>query len=167
MSENNSMLSRITKKLGLSPDVNKEENMTTENIVEAASEVQALQAAFNLKSEELATALANIATLQATIDAYAQKEVQAQADALKAKMDARMSAIKANLGDDKAEAFMEATKGLDDAAFAAITSAMAGSLAAEAKSDMFVEVGVETKAEAPVEEEKAPLHFKNFIKKGK
>lgn len=130
---------------------------------EANVALAALQASFDEQASQLVAALESVASLQASLESFQAAAAQAKADAHKVKMSSRLAAVEANLGTDKAPAFMEATKELDDTAFAAICSAMAGTLKAEAESELFKEVGVETKAEATVEVK--PVHFNKFIKK--
>lgn len=70
----------------------------------------------------------------------AEKELLLAAQAA-AKMTARMGKIEAAIGTEKAAGLMAATEGLEDAAFEAVVSALAGSVDAEAKTGMFQEVG--------------------------
>lgn len=172
------MLDAIKKKLGITPDVH-EENMSVEkpeaqaelaNVEAAAEQFATLQASFDAQAAQLSAALESVTTLtaaletaKASLEGFEAAAAEAVASAETVRMDARMANLKANLGDDQAPAMFEATKNLDDTAFAAICSAMGKTLSAEANSDLFTQVGVETKAEANVAE--TVPHFKNFIKK--
>jgi len=152
------------------PEQPKEETMNVEENaqVELASHGAVVAELAAMKTEMAsfkAAAEAMKAEYEEKLSAYAAAEEKAQADALAVKMAARRTAVEANLGTEKADAFMEATKELNDTAFAAICSAMAGTVKAEAESDLFKEVGVETKAEAVAEPK--VTHFKQFIKGNK
>jgi hypothetical protein len=56
-------------------------------------------------------------------------------------MTARKEQLVATLGDDKAQALLAATDGVDDAVFSAIATAMTGKMEVEAASSLFVEQG--------------------------
>lgn len=99
------------------------------------------------------------------LSAYAAAEEQAKADALAAKLEARRKQVEAQMGTEKAADFMAATEGMDDAKVDSFLKIFATNAAAEAKSEMFNEVGVETKADA--KEEPKVTHFKQFIKGNK
>lgn len=178
------MLDKLKKKLGIMPanpeasqevtqagalpEQQKEETMNVEEKaqVELASHEAVVAELAAMKTEMAsfkAAADAMKAEYEEKLSAYAAAEEKAKADAVAAKLATRRAAVEANIGTDKADAFMEATKELDDTAFAAICSAMAGSAKAEAESELFKEVGVETKAEATAEPK--VTHFKKFIKK--
>lgn len=140
------------------------------NVEAAAEQFATLQASFDTQAAQLAAALESVASLtasletaKASLEGFEAAATQAVADAEAIRMDARLTTLKANLGDDQAPAIFEATKNLDDTAFAAICSAMGKTLSAEANSDLFTQVGVETKAEANVEQK--PVHFNTFMKK--
>jgi archaellum component FlaC len=147
--------------------------MTTETTVEAsqgsmpeveamAAELSELKASFAQVTEALASTKAELEGAKAALAAVAEEKAQAEAAAKAEKLAQRRAAVEANIGTDKADAFMDATKELNDTAFAAICSAMAGTAKAEAESELFKEVGVETKAEATAEPK--VTHFKQFIK---
>lgn len=171
------MLDKLKKKLGLAPVTqeasqepeHKEEDMSVETQVDMAdlsaltAELGELKASFAQVSEALATTQSQLEAAQAALQVVAEEKAAAEAAAKAEKLATRRAAVEANIGTDKADAFMEATKELDDTAFAAICSAMAGSAKAEAESELFKEVGVETKAEANVEPKVA--HFNKYIKK--
>lgn len=172
------LLDDLKKKMGGKPVETKEEEMTVETKAQVelaaheavVAELATLKASFEAQAAQLATALEAVETIKAEAEAakaavaeFEAAAAQAKADAHAAKMAKRQAAVEANLGTDKAAAFMEATKELDDTAFAAICSAMAGTVKAEAESELFKEVGVETKAEASVEPK--VMHFNKFIKK--
>ena len=70
------------------------------------------------------------------------------ADAAQKRFSARKEAIVASVGTAKADALLAATDNLDDASFNAVVGAMAGSYEAEAKTEMFKEVGIATKTDA-------------------
>lgn len=117
------------------------------------------------KLDEQATALATASDqLNATLETLANKEAElaivagelaelkaakekAEADALTAKLEARQAAVVAALGTERADAFMAATKDMPDAQFNTVMAAMTATTSAEAKSDLFVEKGVDAQAD--------------------
>lgn len=171
------MLDALKKKLGVLPEQQKEDEMkdnqsaiSAEQYEAAVAEAQTaqaelatLKASFDEQAAVMASMKEQLEAAQATLAANAEAQAKAEADAKQAKLDARMASLKAAVGDEKAAEVFEATKELNDTAFAAIRSAMETTAKAEAESPMFKEVGVETKAEANVEQK--PVHFKQFIKK--
>jgi hypothetical protein len=171
------LLDDLKKKMGVKPVETKEEEMNVEDKAQVelaaheavVAELATLKASFEAQAAQLATALEAIETVKAEAEAakaalaaVAEEKAQAEAAAKAEKLAKRRAAVEANIGSDKADAFMDATKELDDTAFAAICSAMAGTAKAEAESELFKEVGVETKAEASAEPK--VKHFKQFIK---
>lgn len=164
------MIGAIKKTLGIKPEAVKQSH-------EAPPGMAALQASLNEQSEQmvvlasqlaeasqmLAQANEKIVSLEVAKAAAEETAEQLKASAHKSKMDARLAALEANLGTEKAPALMSATEGMDDEQFAAICSALGSASAAEAGSELFKEVGVETKAEANAEVK--PTHFNNFIRK--
>ena len=104
-------------------------------LAEKVTELSALTEQLTALSAELATAQEQLAIA----DEAKEQLVQA---AHEAKLVARKNMIVASIGTDKADALMTATEGLDDIAFASVVGALAGSVVAEAKTDLFVEVGV-------------------------
>lgn len=171
------MLDAIKKKLGVLPEQPKEDEMTKEELAaqtanyEAAvaqaqaaqAELATLKASFEEQAAAMASMKEQLESAQATLAANQEAQAKAEAAAKQAKMDTRLATLKAAVGDEKAAEVMEATKELNDQAFAAICSAMETTAKAEANSPMFKEVGVETKADANTEQK--PVHFKQFIKK--
>jgi hypothetical protein len=172
------LLEDLKKKIGAKPVETKEEEMTVETVAQVelatheavVAELATLKADFEAQAAQLATALEAIEAVKAEAEAaktalaaVAEEKAQAEAAVKAEKMAKRRAAVEANIGTDKADAFMEATKELDDTAFAAICSAMAGTVKAETESELFKEVGVETKAKA-TDAEPQVKHFKQFIK---
>jgi len=153
------------------PEQKKEETMSVEDKAQtielAAHEaVLAQLSAMTAEMESVkAAAEAMKAEYEEKLSAYAAAEEQAKADALAAKLEARRKEVEATMGTEKAAAFMAATEGLDDAKVESFLQIFATNAAAEAKSEMFNEVGVETKADA--KEEPKVTHFKQFIKGNK
>jgi multidrug efflux pump subunit AcrA (membrane-fusion protein) len=145
--------------------------MTTETVeasvgdtpaIEAVmAELSEMKASFALVSEELTAAKAELEKAQAALNAAAEQKAKAEADALAAKMAARRKAAEANMGTEKAAAFMAATEHMDDATFESLCNVFTTNATAEAESEMFNEVGVETKADA--KDEPKVKHFKEFL----
>ncbi len=164
---------------------NKEEvqvEMTTETQVEAtqavmpeveamAAELSELKASFAQVSETLAATQEQLATAQksleeanASLAAVNQAKADADATALQAKMDARLTKLQEAVGDVKADALMAATKEMNDEAFEAVAADLVANMDAEAQSAQFTETGVDAQ---PTKEEKKPVSFKNFLKTAK
>lgn len=169
------MLDAIKKKLGMTP-VTEEAKMKDEKpqastpVVDNTAAMETLQASFDAQAEQLAALTSQLAAAQAEVESAraavaevekAKAEAIAQAKAVK--MAARNEKIVAALGTEKAPGLMAATEGLDDKAFEAVVSALAGSVEVEAKTELFNEIGVDAKAEVAVDEK--PTHFNTFIKK--
>jgi hypothetical protein len=96
---------------------------------------------------QLDAALASVATLTTALEAVVAEKAEMIAAAGITKMTARKEKVVAAIGELKADALMMATGGLDDAAFEAVVSALAGSVEAEAATDMFKEVGASATAD--------------------
>lgn len=150
------------------PEQPKEETMSDNKHVELAAHdavlAQLAAVTADLESVKAATE-AMKAEYEAKLSAYAAAEEQAKADALAAKMDARRKDVEAKMGTEKAAAFLSATEGMDDEKVDSFLQIFATNATAEANSEMFKEVGVETKADA--KEEPKVTHFKQFIKGNK
>lgn len=105
-------------------------------------------------SAELATAVAALAEMtvnfeaaQAALNALTAEKAELAAKAEAAKFTARKEKVVLAIGTEKADGLMLATQGLDDAAFAAVVSALAGSVDVEASTGLFQEVGVSATAD--------------------
>jgi colicin import membrane protein len=151
-----------------------EVNMTTETVPVAeanadvaalAAELSEMKASFAQVSETLAATKADLEKAQAALAAVAEEKAAVEAAAIAAKLEARRKEVEAQMGTEKAAAFMAATEGMDDAKVESFLQIFATNAVAEAKSEMFNEVGVETKADA--KEEPKVTHFKQFIKGNK
>lgn len=140
------------------------------NANEALALVEGQLAEANAKVAELTATLAEAVTkieeLQATAgDAEAAAAAAAKAEA-ELRVKARKEKLEAAVGTDRAETFLAAFEGMDDAKFEAAVAAMAGVGADEAKSEMFNETGIDAAVDAEkVAKEQQPVHFKNFIRK--
>lgn len=97
---------------------------------------------------EVANLKAEIEAAKAALDAIEAEKAEMIAKAEAAKLAARKEKVVAAIGTEKAEGLMAATGHLDDAAFEAVVSALAGSVEAEASSDLFKEVGVDAEVDA-------------------
>ena len=155
------MLDKFKKLLGNTEPQEQLEQVIVEAVADNSNEVLAkLQADFDSYKAEadqlLTQATAEVAELKtkleaanAVIAAAEQAKALAEKQTLETKMAARKEKIVAAIGTEKADGLMLATEALDDAAFNAVLSALAGSVEAEASTEMFKEVGVDAKAEAP------------------
>lgn len=137
-------------------------------VVEAVAEEVApsLDAELALAKDSIASLIAEVAELKALVEAAdaALAAVNAEkaalvADAEAKRLAARKEKIVAAIGTEKADALMTATGSLDDTAFEAVVSALNGSIAAEASSDLFKEVGVAAEADASKVEESAEMRL--------
>lgn len=164
------MLEKLKKKLGITPatpeasdevtqagdlpEQQKEETMNVEDkaVVELASHEAVVAELAAMKTEMAsfkAAADAMKAEYEEKLSAYAVAEAKAQADAHTVKMDARLSKLKAAVGDVQAEKLMAATQDMDDEAFEKIAGAVAATYDAEANSQLFTEAGVDAEVKEP------------------
>jgi hypothetical protein len=105
-------------------------------------------------TSELAVAVAaltdmtvNFEAAQAALNALTAEKAERAAKAEAAKFVARKEKVVSAIGTAKADGLMLATQGLDDAAFDAVVSALAGSVDVEASTGLFKEVGVSATAD--------------------
>lgn len=162
------MLSRLLKSIGATPEAASE--VAPADLAALQTEFDAFKAQAQADQAELSTALetavnavkeadAKVAELTAAAEALQAEltqlkaaQAEAEAKAVAQKQAARKAKIVAAVGTAKADSLMEATSGMEDAAFDAVLSAMTGAVASEAKSQMFTEVG----ATADVDPSKTP-----------
>lgn len=153
------MLDAIKKKLGIVeaaiPDV---ASVDMEAFAKLQSDYDSLQAAFAEHAtaaaevaEKLVSATEVITQATAIVEQANLEKAAALAEVKAVKMAARKAVVVANIGEEKADAFLAATEMLEDTAFDAVTGALAGSMKAEAESVLFKEVGVEAKVDATAE----------------
>jgi len=90
---------------------------------------------------------ANYEAAQAAVNALTAEKAEMAVKAETAKFAARKEKVVLAIGTAKADGLMLATQGLDDAAFEAVVSALAGSVDAEASTNLFTEVGVAAAAD--------------------
>lgn len=146
------MLDAIKKKLGIAP-IQEEimENITpivAEAIVDNTAELESLQAQVMAGAKEVEALMAQLTAANTALAEVQKAKEELKVAAQKVKMDARKATIEMNIGTAKAEAFLLATEALDDTAFAAVASALAGSVVQEADTALFKEVGVTGKTVA-------------------
>lgn len=84
---------------------------------------------------------------QAALNALTAEKAELAAKAEAAKFVARKEKVVSAIGTEKADGLMLATQGLDDVAFDAVVSALAGSVDVEASTNLFKEVGVSANAD--------------------
>lgn len=132
---------------------------------DAQAELSAVEMAAQLKQaqEALSSQAADITALTELVEELSTKVTQGQAElaaAEKSKADlitdakakqaaARKAKVETAIGEnEKAAKLLAATENMEDAQFEAVVSALAGSFEAEAKTEMFKEVGVAAEADA-------------------
>ena len=135
---------------------------------EAEAAMSALQASFDEQGVALQAALSQIEEMKTAMLEFAEAKEAAElaaqeavANAHKEKVDARMSQLTAEFGDEKAAKFAKFADTMEDAEFAEVFGIQKELAVKEEKT--FNEQGVDAK----VQEDKKPLHFKNFIKGNK
>lgn len=115
---------------------------TLSSALAAATELNASQAAaladLTSKFEAAQAALAEIEAAKAALIAEAAEK----------KLAARKEKVEMAIGTAKAPALLAATESLDDVAFEAVVAAMAGSVEAESKTDLFREIGASGSVDA-------------------
>jgi hypothetical protein len=154
-------LADLMKRFGLSA---KEESAQVD--LKDTEELQELLAAFDEKETQLIEALDQIDELTKQMEKFEEAKVAAEqaaaeavAKAHKEKVEARMSKLAAEFGDEKAAKFEKFAETMNDTEFAEVFGVQK-ELAAK-QDESFAESGVDAK----VKEEKKPAHFKQFIKK--
>ena len=111
------------------------------------TDFEAGTAALNDAQAALAEMTANFEAAQAALNALTAEKADMAVKAEAAKFAVRKEKVVSAIGTEKADGLMLATQGLDDAAFDAVVSALAGSVDAEAKMGLFTEVGVAASAD--------------------
>lgn len=131
----------------------------------AANEALASNAvAMEKLNEQLAELMSKFEAAQAALAAVEAEKSNMLAEAAAKKLADRKAKVEMAIGEnDKAAALLAATENMADEQFEAVVSALTGSMEAEAKSEMFKEVGVSAQAKVDVDEK--PTHFNTFIKK--
>jgi len=130
---------------------------------DATAAVQAELAAFKATAEaettELSTALttalsavaeadSKVAELSTQLAALTAQLSEFKEQAATAKLAARKEKLVAAVGTKRADALMESTQGVDDAAFETVVSALSLSASLEEKTKMFTEQGADAQADA-------------------
>jgi hypothetical protein len=153
------MLKALRKEVGKifnekDTQMSEQEVQTKVSVETLTAELATSKAAFEEKVVELANVSEALATMNSQLETLTAElaTVQEHRDAVlaKAKQEkdaARMSAIKAAIGDDKAPGLFAATEQLSDEAFQAVVGAMASNVVEEGKSAFFKEVGVSADAD--------------------
>lgn len=149
------MLERLKKQLGIQENVVSPELSTLqEQLATLQSQFEGVQS--NLENavntiteltankEQLEAALADAIEANAKLEANLKDSAEKQ---LAEKLATRKAKLDAAVGSEKSEAAFEALKGLEDAAFEAVVTAMATSVEKEAQSELFTEAGVAGDAE--------------------
>ena len=166
MKKENQLLNRIGKAIGLVKAEGEGTGTVVEQTVEQASvesvveavvdtvtvalevDTEAVQAALSEATAKLEDLSAQFAELNskyegaiAALSALEAEKAKMVADALAAKLAARKERVELAIGTDKAAGLLAATENLSDDAFEAVVSALTGSVDAEAKTELFTEVG--------------------------
>lgn len=115
---------------------------------EAQLALEQLSAKFAELTEQFAELSGKYEQAQAALESLAAEKAEMIAAAQATKLEARKAQVVAAIGTEKADALMAATESLDDAAFNAVVSAMAGSVDTESKTALFQEVGVTAEVDA-------------------
>lgn len=164
------MLNGMLKKLGVLPDVNKEDvDMSVQekaatvelaNHESVVAELATLQGQFAEAQASIETMTAQytdvMAQLEAANAALAQSETAQAALAAKAKEDlqtARLAKLSGIVGDAKANAVMATMADASEEMFETVVGAMAASYSAEAESPLFNEAGLDAAPAAVVEKD--------------
>jgi hypothetical protein len=155
--------SQEVKPTGDLPEQEKEETMSVELATHEAVLAQLATLTTEMESVKAATE-AMKAEYEEKLSAYAAAEEQAKADALVANAKARQEKVEAKMGTEKAADFLAATEDMSDEKFDSFLAIFATNADAEAKSELFNEIGVETKADAQVDEPKVE-HFNKYLPK--
>lgn len=142
---------------------NEQGQAPAENLAELATQLATVTATLAEKEQAYAELAAKFAEAQATLEAAEAAKAELAAQAAAEELQRRTDAVVKAVGTDKAEAVLAATAGLPKEQFNVIVSAMATSVDAEAKTELFTEQGAAAEAKAPVAN--APTHFNTFIKK--
>lgn len=153
------MLNSLLKKLGIDPDVKKEEvDMSVENIAvqvdlanheAVVAELATLKEGFEAAQAAVESFKTQLETITAVKEAIEAELAEVKA-AAKTKMIAERTAkLSALAGEEKATAVMATLAEASEETFEAVMGAMAASYAAEEKSELFTEKGLDAKP-APV-----------------
>lgn len=145
-------IKKLVNKTTKEPEMAKPENGQVElSVVQSA--LADAQAALSEKTTELLTAQSALAEMASKFESINQQlaAVSEHRDAVLAKAkaekdEARLSSIKASVGDEKAPALFAATANMSDEDFQAVVGALAGSVVTEGQSKMFTEVGISAEA---------------------
>ena len=118
------------------------------NDIEAALGATDVAASLAVAVEALASMTANYEAAQAALNAITAEKAEMVVKAAAAKFAARKEKVELAVGKSgKSDALLAATNALDDGAFEAVVSALAGSVDAEAKTSLFTEVGATASAD--------------------
>lgn len=160
MLKQNQMLKSITKFFSGekgSDEMKKTETQADMSAVEMAAQLKQAQEAFSAQAadmqamqelmEEMSSKLEQASAALAATEAAKAALV---AEAAAKRLTARKERIEAAIGTEKAPALLAATETMEDAAFEAVVSALAGSVEQEAKGKMFTETGVAAEAKPVV-----------------
>lgn len=156
-------LADLLQKFGL---VAKEE--ATQVDLKETEELNELLAAFEEKETALTSATTKIEALEAELAQFAEAKAAAEKSAADAiakahqdKVDARLSQLSAEFGDEKAAKLIKIAENMEDAEYAEVFGIQKELAAKEEVT--FKEQGIEGQVKA----EKKPVHFNTFIKKQK
>lgn len=150
------MLDSIKKKLGITQAVPVLESIVDTSAVQTEfSQMRTeMDAGIATLSSDLATAVDQLEKMtaafnvaQSALNALTAEKAELAVTAAAAKFTARKEKVVLAIGTEKADGLMLATQGLDDVAFEAVVTALAGSVDVEASTELFTEVGVAASAD--------------------
>jgi chromosome segregation ATPase len=121
------------------------------NVEAIAAELAELKSSFAQVSETLAQTTEKLQAAEAALAAVEKEKADAVAEAAKEKTNARLTKLQEVVGDAKAVELLTAFEGLDDKVFEAMVGTLSANMATEAKSEQFVEQGVDAVVETPAE----------------
>lgn len=164
------MLNGLLKKLGIDPDVKKEEvDMSVQEkaptvelanqeavVTELAalqSQMTEAQATIEALTSQHADVLAQLEAAQAALAQSEDAKALLVAKAQEEMQTARLAKLAAIVGDTKAEAVMAKMGDATEEMFETVIDAMAASYSAEADSPLFQEAGLDAAPAAPVEKD--------------
>lgn len=166
------MLKSLVKKL--SPKEAVQMDNVTDNVelnTELATQLATAQeslvsmtAQFEAVSAELSTVAEKFKEVESQLAALVAEKTQLIETAKDKALAVRKEKIVAAIGTEKSDALMAATAGLDDASFESVVGALAGSVEAEAKTTLFVEVGASAEADATAVQQDTSLDIMSLIK---
>ena len=133
------------------------DNVPVEAAVDVTAELSKATEALATSASAMEKLAADYESMKTELEVFKNEKKLAEAVIKQNKMSARMSQIKAAIGDEKAPSLLAATENLDDSHFEAVVAAMSLSVQAETKTALFSEVGVDVESHASSAVEKSAI----------